>query len=451
MKRIRTNIFDELKKKDEEIAYLKNKEKEKDEYIKTLIEELKKTQALLRQFLNENTPSSKLPQRKYPQREKKESKLRGKPKGSNGATKEEPEHIDRKLKAKLDKQCNKCGRRIQESEICKQIRYIYDIIIRPEVTEVEEEYSFCECGQCCLGKHPEIPNSGMIGYNLQALIEELKFNFAGSCGRISTFLENVANIKFSAMSINNCVNRIADSLNPSYEEMKDKLKETPYSYCDETTWPVEGKKWFLWIFITKYSTLIHIQNSRARRVLEDIFTEDYLGVIISDCFKVYRYFGRRFQKCWIHFLRKLEYEAEKDSNVKELYNQMSGFYHEMKEFLKENPPPKIRKIKKLYFEKRLKTIMNYKRWNDKSNEIIKNWLIEYKGHWLTAIEIEGINLENNISERGIRNVIPWRKILGGHRTKEGAYNFAVIESHRQTWKMQDKSPYLEIINHLRHK
>jgi transposase len=414
-----------------------------------MMTELQKTQALLCQFLNENTPSSKLPQRKYPNRIKKESKPRGKPKGRNGATKEEPDRIDERVKAKLGKTCLKCGRKIPKSEVCKQIRHIYDIIIQSKITEVEEEYFFCDCGELCKGKHPEIPENGMIGYNLQAFIEELKFNFAGSCGKISTFLENIANIKFTSMTINNCINRVAEKLTPSYEDMKDNMPNASYSYTDETGWPVEGKRGMLWIFITNFGTLIHIRNSRGRRVLEDIFTEDYFGVIISDCFKVYRCFAKHFQKCWVHFLRKLEFEGEKDENVRQLYEQMLDFYKEIKDFLSENPPYDIRKKKKLYFERKLKRIMNYKGWNAKSKEIIKNWLIEYKGHWLTAIEIEGINLDNNISERGIRKVIPWRKILGGHRTKEGAYNFAVIESHRQTWKMQEKSPYLEMISHLK--
>jgi len=231
--------------------------------------------------------------------------------------------------------------------------------------------------------------------------------------------------------------------------MKDDLKNSIHSYCDETSWPVDGKRYYLWIFITNNCTLIDIQNSRARRVLENLFEQDYGGVIISDCYRVYRYFAKYFQKCWIHFLRKLEYESEKDANVKLLYEQMSSLYNEMKEFLDGNPPIEVRKNKKVYFESKLKEIMNYRLWNNNSKNIIKNWLIEYKGHWLTAIEIEGISLENNISERGIRKVIPWRKMLGGHRTKEGAHSFSVIESHRQTWKMQDKSPYMEMVSALK--
>jgi len=80
---------------------------------------------------------------------------------------------------------------------------------------------------------------------------------------------------------------------------------------------------------------------------------------------------------------------------------------------------------------------------------VYNWLKEYLEHWLTAIEIEGISLNNNISERKIRNSIGWRKMLGGHRTKEGAVQYAIIQTHRQTWMHQGKYPYNEMLNFLK--
>ena len=73
MEKIRTNIFDEVQKLKEQLAY---KTKQADNWQKKFSElaiELQKTQALLRQFLNENTPSSKLPFRNYPKRENKNS------------------------------------------------------------------------------------------------------------------------------------------------------------------------------------------------------------------------------------------------------------------------------------------------------------------------------------------------------------------------------------------
>jgi hypothetical protein len=205
------------------------------------------------------------------------------------------------------------------------------------------------------------------------------------------------------------------------------------------------------MLVTLNFVFITIQNSRARRVLTNILGEDYHGAIISDCFSIYRNFAKRFQKCWAHLLRKAKFEAEKypKKNIVKFYEQLKSFHNEMKDFLLENPPPEKRKAKKQEFEKKLNEIINYKNWCREAKSIVDNWLIAYKGHWLTAIEIEGINLDNNICERKIRNSIGWRKMLGGHKTREGAKQYAIIQTLRQTWSHQGKYPYNKLLNVLK--
>jgi len=449
-----SDIFEENKRLRESLEQEERLRSEWQNKYYELLNELKKTQALLRQFLNENTPSSKLPF-KYPSKEKSEEepKPRGKPQGSNGGNKEAPESVDRKIKAKLEERCPRCGKIICRRDIDTRIRYIYDAIIKAIIIEVEEEFYPCDCGEFCIGKHSDIPQRGMIGYNLQTLFTELKFNFSGSYANISKFFDNVTNgkIKFSPIAINDCIGRIAHKLEPSYDKIESELKNENYAYSDETSWPVNGARWYLWLFVTTNFVFITIQNSRARRVLTDIFGEDYHGGIISDCFKVYDNFAKWFQKCWAHLLRKAEFESEKNpkKNIVKLYGQLKSLHKEMSDFLKENPPPDIRQKKKIEFEKKLNEIINYKYWCEEAQSIVDNWLIKYGDHWLTAIEIEGITLDNNFCERKIRGSIGWRKMLGGHKTRDGTKQYAIIQTHRETWKHQGKYPYNELLNVLR--
>jgi len=448
------DIFEELTRKDKEIEYYKDRCDNLEKQLSAVVNELKKTQALLRQFLNENTPSSKLPF-KYPSKEQseKEPKPRGKPQGSNGGNKEAPESVDRKIKAKLEKRCPRCGKIICRRDIDTRIRYVYDALIKAMIIEVEEEFYPCDCGEFCIGTHQDIPQRGMIGYNLQTLFTELKFNFSGSYANISKFFDNVTNgkIKFSPKAINDCVGGIAEKLGHSYDGIENKLKSQDYAYSDETSWPVNGKQWYLWMIVTLNFVFITIQNSRARKVLIEIFGEDYHGGIISDCFKVYDNFAKWYQKCWAHLLRKARFEAEKypKKNIVKFYEQLKHLHKEMVDFLKENPSKELRIEKKKEFEKKLNEIINYKYWCKEAQSIIENRLIAYRNHWLTAIEIEGISLDNNLCERKIRGSISWRKMLGGHRTGEGAKQYAIIETHRQTWKHQGKYPYNELLNVIR--
>lgn len=447
------NLLERLEKAEKDADYERQKRKEIEIKYYELLNELKKTQALLRQFLNENTPSSKLPFR-YPSKEQseKEPKPRGKPEGSNGGIKEAPKNIDRKISAKLEGKCPRCGKIISRKEIDKRLRYVYDARIIAEIIEVEEEFYPCDCGEFCIGKHPDIPQRGMIGYNLQTLFTELKFNFSGSYANISKFFDNVTDgkIKFSPKAINDCIVRISDKLEPSYDKIESEIKKENYAHSDETSWPVNGMQWYLWVIVTSNFVFITIQNSRARRVLTDIFGEDYHGGIISDCFKVYDNFARWYQKCWVHLLRKARFEAEKypRKNVVKLYEQLKKLHKKMIDFLKENPSKEFRIEKKKIFEKKLNEIINYKYWCKEAQNIIDNRLKAYRNHWLTAIEIEGISLDNNLCERKIRGSIGWRKMLGGHKTREGTKQYAIIQTHRETWKHQGKYPYNELLNVL---
>jgi transposase len=454
MEHIRTNVFEENRKLKEQLDYKTKQANDWQEKYYELLNELKKTQALLRQFLNENTPSSKLPFR-YSSKEKSEKELkpRGKPEGSNGGNKEAPENIDKKVHAKLEGRCPKCGKIIHKKDIDTRLRYVYDAIIKAIVIEVEEEFYPCDCGEFCIGTHPDIPQRGMMGYNLQTLFTELKFNFSGSYANISKFFDNVTEgkIKFSPIAINDCIERIAEKLEPSYNKIEEELKKEDFANCDETSWPVNGMQWYLWMIVTTNFVFITIQNSRARRVLINIFGEDYHGGIISDCFKVYDNFARWYQKCWAHLLRKAKFEAEKypNKNIVKFYEQLKHLHKEMADFLSENPSKELRIEKKKEFEKKLNEIINYKYWCKEAKSIVDNRLKAYRNHWLMAIEIEGISLDNNLCERKIRNSIGWRKMLGGHKTSKGAKQYAIIATHRQTWRHQEKYPYNELLNVLR--
>src|SRR3989344_2122873 len=146
------NLLDEFQKEREEKEYYKKQASEWQKKYYELENEMKKTQALLRQFLNENTPSSKLPFKINKIDEiKKEPKPRGKPQGSNGGNKEAPENVDKKIKARLEGKCLRCGKIICRKNIGTRLRYVYDAIINAVIIEVEEEFYPCVCGEFCIG------------------------------------------------------------------------------------------------------------------------------------------------------------------------------------------------------------------------------------------------------------------------------------------------------------
>ena len=174
------SIFEELKWLQQELEQERRLRKQWQERCYKLEKEVKELRALLNRFINANTPSSKLPfSFKNINRELKGTNPRGKPEGSNGGTREEPEKIDKKIDVKA-KQCPNGHRNIEQTDC--HVRFVYEIgeirLIAKQFTV--GEYDCAKCGIHFDAAHPELPKVGIFGPNLQSLITEIRHNFAGS-------------------------------------------------------------------------------------------------------------------------------------------------------------------------------------------------------------------------------------------------------------------------------
>lgn len=445
------DIFEEVKRLKQDSEYYKKRADEWQEKYHQLLKENKELKALLNQLLNSNTPSSKLPFSfgHSPDRNPKGTNPRGKPLGSNGATREEPEKIDEKINVKA-KQCPNGHRKINQTDC--HMRIVYEI---PEISIIAKQFTVYEydCRVCNLhffATHPELPREGMIGPNLQAFITELRHNFAGSYEKISDFLGSLTGTTFSPQGMNDCVSRTAQYLELSYKKMEEQIGKAKVVHSDETSWPLDGNDWWLWLLCTLNIVFITINQSRARKVITNILGDYFEGVIVSDCLQVYRNFASAFQRCWSHLLRKTYFEKEKAPNkdIVILHEQLTMLYEDVKMFVAEKPSFEQRVWSAIMYNQKLQRITNYKWRSDSAKSITENMLKDFQGQWLVGVVMPEVELTNNKDERGIRKVIPHRKLLGGHRTKQGAYDFAVIETHRQTWKLRNQSPYNKLVEYL---
>lgn len=298
--------------------------------------------------------------------------------------------------------------------------------------------------------NPDLPQRGIFGNNLRSLIISLKNGFAGSCEKISDFIEDFTGETFSQQSIKDCIHRTGEDLESSYKELETELRNSKIVGSDETGWRIDGNKCFLWLFCTMNIVFITIEQSRGRKILAKYFGTAFDGTIISDCYNAYREFAENFQKCWAHLLRTTHNLAKENKNdIRKLHRLLTNLFNELKIFLESNPSDFERKKKYNVFDKKLKKIMNYNWRSKEAKSIIKNRLKSFEGHWLTAVLIPGVDLTNNKTERNIRGVIPTRKLLGCHRTEDGARYFAITESLRKTWKLRGLLPYREMINKFR--
>lgn len=452
-----TDVFEENRRLKEENEFLRKQVKELKKICAENEKRINELEKKLNQLLNINTPSSAVPlfmkpKITSPNRQPTGTNPRGKPKGSNGATKESPTKIDRTVEATADK-CPNGHTDIEEIDFYAKL--VYEINkIRLEVIEAIVKQYRCRVNGCHVifeGTHPEVPKEGIIGSNLQALVSELKHGFAGSYEKISHFLGDLTGTTFSPQGLNDCIHRVAGQLEPSYNQLESELRSATAVGTDESSWPVNGDRWWLWLFTTMNTIFLAIDKSRGRKVITRILGNDFEGTITSDCLAVYQSFAEAFQKCWSHLLRKTHSFAEKypRRDIKKLHEQLTNLYNEVDGFLGEDPPFDQRVWASIMFNQKLTSIMDYKWSSKEAKSVVANYLKKFAGQWLVSVIVPEVEMTNNRAERGIRKVIPTRKLLGGHRTEQGANDFAIIETHRQTWRLRGKSPYLEMVDYLK--
>jgi len=379
---------------------------------------------------------------------------RGKPKGGNGATRKIPKKVDRKIPVKFSKEeLNHLKKRYGDKLKIKRVKlYVWDIpIIKILVTLFIVERIYLGKKLIAQATHPELPKRGIFGNRLRSWIVSLKNEFAGSYEKVSEHIEDLTGETFSQQAIKDCVHRTGEELEPEYKELGTELRESEVVGGDTSSWRVNGINYVLWLFCAINIVYIYIDKSKARRIILKILGSEFEGTFRSDCAPEFQKFARFFQKCFSHLLRTtytLAMENPKKDIVL-LHRWLTNLFNEMANFLEEDPPPDKREKMFNYFDGKLEDIINYNWKSKEARGIVKNRLMKYRDDWCTAILIPGVSLTNNDTERYIRSAIPTRKLLGGHRTEEGAEYYAITQSLRLTWKLRGLSPYGEMINKFR--
>lgn len=394
------------------------------------------------------------PVMKSPNRLPVGTKPRGKPKGGNGGTRKTPDKVDRKIPVKFSKEelaklKEKYGKKLK---IKKVKLYVWDIpIIRMLVTLFIVERIYLGKKLIAQATHPELPKRGIFGNRLRAWIISLKNEFAGSYEKISGHIEDLTGETFSQQAIKDCVHRTGEELKPAYNKLGTELRESKVVGGDTSSWRVNGINYILWLFCTISIVYLHIDKSKARKVILKILGCEFDGTVRSDCAPEFQKFARFFQKCFAHLLRTTHTLAMENpkKDIVLLHRWLTNLFNGMANFLEGKPPPAKRKKMFKYFDRKLENIIKHN-WKSKwAISIVKNRLVKYRNDWCTAIIIPGVSLTNNDTERYIRTAIPTRKLLGGHRTDEGAEYYAITQSLRLTWKLRGLSPYEEMVNKYR--
>lgn len=326
-------------------------------------------------------------------------------------------------------------------------RIITDIRIEKIVTKyLILEYRDLDTGEVFFAKHPDVPEIGIFGKNIIALANTLHFEYRVTLAGVADIFTNVAGISMTPPTALELCNRAADKLEPKYQDINVKLRESDVVNADETGSNQNGKSEWLWGFFTPLFAYLVFCQQRGGDIVEKVLGRQFNGILGCDGLATYKVFseehGILLQRCWAHLIREVKSTCKNIKGLDYAYIWICEMFEEIKR-LRNIKSRKIRQkgYDKLVAEMDMWCQMYYSR--DGMKEIV-NKVKNGKEFWFTCVLFPEVEPTNNRAERGLRKFVVIEKIIGCLRSEKGKRNMQIMLSLFQTWRLQGLNPYKEL-------
>jgi len=363
-----------------------------------------------------------------------EPKKTGQKEGHIGYARHIPERIDEVKEHKLDK-CPICGEPISDTQEIRE-RVVEDIE-QPKTKNTKHIIHRCYCKKCDKIVEPEIeealPNA-RFGLKLMLLVLILKLDCRIPSNKVTSILSSVFGVKISDGEIYNILRQLSEAFGDYYSEIEKRIKEALIKNIDETSWRINGKNYWLWIFINKEIALYVVRKKRSSKVPIEILGNQEGKIIIEDRFSAYNKFakvsGCEQQICWAHLLRNSKDLAEHYIEAKYIHRRMKYIYEKAKEG--------ERKEKLLHW---MDLIASRDYRSTEVFKFVKSVCRNHRENLFRFVDNPEIDSTNNRAERGLRHAVVIRKISNGSRSEDGAEITVRLLSILQTMKLQEVNPF----------
>ncbi|WP_273278178.1 IS66 family transposase [Methanothrix soehngenii] len=404
--------------------------------IEPLKAKIRELEARLAQYENAHTPPS-LRRGRNRKKDRNESN-KGKPGqkiGHKGVTRPYVTP-DRQVEVTMDF-CPDCGAKLGspfriDSKIIEEIPEPQPII----VTDYRISHYRCPCCRKeVAAKDSSCPHEGKFGNNVIALATIFKYEDRLPHRKIHDAMMRSYGLKISPATILDLTRRAADAVRSEYDAILSKIRGAPIVYADETSISVQGEKHWIWTFTTPSETFFVIRKSRGMKVLMEVLTRRFKGIIVCDGWIPYARFTKHLQRCWAHLFRESKDIAEKFEEAIPLHNALKELYEILTTALENDPPPKVRKT----LWKLAREALRHWIKKEYSIEKVQKFIGKINNgfnYWFTFVINPGVEPTNNRAERALRPNVVLRKILGTLRNYRGTSIHECIMTTLATWGLK---------------
>ena len=243
--------------------------------------------------------------------------------------------------------------------------------------------------------------------------------------------------------------RLAETLKPWYEEIRDDCLQSAVLHADETGWSRNGTLVWLWCFCTARATYYMIDESRGHAALDKVFAEEFNGVLVTDFWRAYDAVEVRMnQKCWAHLLRELTAVDERPNGPRDDWidfaRKLRRIYTDAAKLAAAgDATPRDERDAKLCRLHGRMTELAHADWTQPDARRLAARLRKDGEALLTFAEFPDVPATNNRAEREIRPAVVMRKVSYGSASARGAATRAILMSIYRTLKSRGLDPLAE--------
>ena len=376
--------------------------------------------------------------------------------GHPGHARDKPERIDRRVDHELP-QCPDCGGELTRTGRTRT-RVVEDIPADLKAEATEHTIHRDWCPGCKKQVEPVVPDAMpacTLGDRAVTLSAYLHYAVGTTTGQIVDVFNAHLQLPISPGGLTQMWHRLADTLQPWYDQIGADGKNAAVLHADETGWHRNGALVWLWCFCTGRETFYTIEESRGRDVLSKHFTEAFEGVLVTDFYRAYNAVNARMnQKCWAHLLRELKAVEDRPNGPRD---DGLAFARPLKRIYTDAVRLAVRGDDVSQSERDLKVCRLHARmtelacgaWRHPDARRLAKRLRSDGVALLTFAEFPGVPGTNNQAEREVRPAVLMRKASFGSGSPRGAATRAVLMTVFRTLRKRGLDPLAETRRALR--
>jgi len=410
------------------------------EEVKLLREELRQTKEALQKALKRIEELEGVIKEKNKPSFVKENichnyKKTGQKKGHKGYARHIPERIDKIVEHQLA-ECPNCGGHNLSDVQEERERVITDIPEQKAVNTLHTiERRYCrDCKRMVEAQINEALPNARVGLRLMLLVLIMKLDSRIPSNKLTSLLEMLYGVKISDGEIYVILEQLSKALGSYYDELVKKIKEALIKNIDETSWRINGKNNWLWLFINKEVALYMVNQKRSSKVPIETLGNQEGKFVTSDRLPAYDELSKKSkckqQMCWAHLLRNSKDLAEHYREAKYIHKRMKYIYQKAKE-------GRTSKEKLLHW---IDLIASRVYTSSEVFKFVKSICRNHIENLFRFVDNPEVESTNNRAERGLRHVVVMRKISNGSRSEKGAEITGRLLSVTETIKMNHSNP-----------